>query len=152
MIHTYGLRFKIEVSFKVALRSIGVYSYRFWSKTMHAIKRRSKGQWLHRETAGYRDAMLKKVTAYHAFVQVGCIAQGTLQFLCVYHAVEVWGSFNSFMRTIRRDLAPSERVASLALQNCLPEFLAVGSTKSELSEILCPKLALERLPGARLAA
>lgn len=152
IITVYGLRFKIEVAFKVALRSIGVYCYRFWTKMMTPIKRRSKGQWLHREPAEYREKMLQKLNAYHVFVQVGCIAQGALQFLCIHHGPQVWQSFQGFLRTMRRGLPPSERVAALALQSSLSGFFTVGAKTSQLTKILCPKLALERLPGLHLVA
>ena len=151
VIRVYGLRFKIEVSFKVALRSIGVYCYRFWLKAMPRIERRSKGQYLHRSTPEYRAKVFQKINAYHLFVQIGCIAQGALQFLCVEHSTQVWGAFRGWLRTMRKDITPSEQVASLALQSALPEFLAVGTKTSELSEIIGPNLALERLPSVRMA-
>jgi hypothetical protein len=34
IIRIYGLRFKIEVSFKQALRVIGAYAYHFWMAAM----------------------------------------------------------------------------------------------------------------------
>ena len=151
VIRVYGLRFKIEVCFKVALRSIGVYCYRFWLKTMPRIKRRSKGQHLHRTTSKYRAKVFQKINAYHLFVQIGCIAQGALQYLCSAHGAQVWNAFRGWLRTMRKDITPSEQVASLALQHALPEFLAADAESSELSEIIGPNLALERLPSVRMA-
>ena len=34
VIKLYGLRFKIEVSFKQAMHTLGIYLYHFWMKTM----------------------------------------------------------------------------------------------------------------------
>jgi hypothetical protein len=34
VIRLYGIRFKIELSFKQALRVVGVYAYHFWMMTM----------------------------------------------------------------------------------------------------------------------
>ena len=41
LIRLYGIRFKIEVSFKSALRVLGVYAYHFWMRSMKPIKRNS---------------------------------------------------------------------------------------------------------------
>jgi hypothetical protein len=39
IVRIYGLRFKIEVSFKQALRVIGVYAYHFWMGAMKPLRR-----------------------------------------------------------------------------------------------------------------
>ncbi|HTP30500.1 MAG TPA: hypothetical protein VMK12_33190 [Anaeromyxobacteraceae bacterium] len=39
IIHLYGIRFKIELSFKHALRVIGVFAYHFWMKRMKPFNR-----------------------------------------------------------------------------------------------------------------
>jgi hypothetical protein len=44
VIRLYGLRFKIEVSFKQALHTIGAYAYHFWMMPMRTIKRGSGNQ------------------------------------------------------------------------------------------------------------
>lgn len=41
VIRLYGLRFKIELSFKQAVRTLGVYAYHFWMMIMDKIGRRS---------------------------------------------------------------------------------------------------------------
>jgi hypothetical protein len=47
IIRIYGLRFKIEVSFKQALRVIGAYAYHFWMADMTPLRRVSGNQYLH---------------------------------------------------------------------------------------------------------
>jgi len=54
-IEMYAMRFKIEVSFKQAMRTIGTFAYHFWLKSMPRIKRRSGNQYLHRQPAAYRQ-------------------------------------------------------------------------------------------------
>lgn len=39
VIKLYGLRFKIEVSFKQAMHTLGTYLYHFWMKTMQPLRR-----------------------------------------------------------------------------------------------------------------
>ena len=81
IIRLYGLRFKIEVSFKQSLRGIGAYAYHFWMKAMTPLRRVSGNQYLHRKTKAYRDAVRRKIAAYHRHIQLGLIAQGLLQIL-----------------------------------------------------------------------
>ena len=46
IIRLYGLRFKIELSFKQAIRTLGTYAYHFWMKKMKPIKRFAGDQYL----------------------------------------------------------------------------------------------------------
>lgn len=63
IIRLYGLRFKIEVSFKQALRTLGVYAYHFWMMSMTPIKRSSGDQFLHRKSDKYRNDVRRKLSA-----------------------------------------------------------------------------------------
>lgn len=69
IITLYGIRFKIEVSFKSALRTLGVYTYHFWMMSMKRIKRNSLGQYMHHETEKYRQDVRRKFAAYHRHIQ-----------------------------------------------------------------------------------
>jgi hypothetical protein len=52
VLELYGLRFKIEVSFKQAVHTIGTSAYHFWMKEMTPLKRRSGDQHLHKKNKG----------------------------------------------------------------------------------------------------
>jgi hypothetical protein len=106
IIRVYGLRFKIELSFKQALHVIGAYAYHFW------------------------------MAAYHRPMQLGLIAQGLLQILSATVPQRIWRSFGSWIRTIRPGPAPSEQVAAIALRNTLPDFLADPDTASIFAKLL----------------
>ena len=129
IIELYGLRFKIEVAFKQAVHTIGTYAYHFWMKNMTKIKRRSGDQHLHKKTKEYRDAVVRKMRAYHAHIQLGAIAQGMMQYLSMLAHQEVWRSFGSWLRTIRPDVLPSEQVVQSAMRNTFAEFID-GSAES----------------------
>ncbi len=124
VIRLYGLRFKIELSFKQALRVLGTYAYHFWLREMPKISRGSGTQHLHRTSDRYRQAVRRKLGAYHRHIQIGVIAQGLLQTLAIQHAPVVWLSFGSWLRTIRPGIPPSELVTAAALRHSLPDFLA----------------------------
>ena len=125
IIRLYGLRFKIELGFKQAAQVIGTFDYHFWMMDMKPLKRRSGNQHLHRESDAYRRAVRRKLAAYHVFLFAGVVAQGLMHYLSSCHTEAVWRSFGSWLRTIRKGVAPSEMVVTMALRNTLSEFLLV---------------------------
>lgn len=124
VIRLYGLRFKIELSFKQAVRVIGAYAYHFWMRNMNNTARGEGTQHLHHKPHAYREAVRRKIAAYHRHIQIGLIAQGILHYLALSAPRLVWASFGSWLRTIRPGIPPSELVTAVALRNTLPEFLA----------------------------
>jgi hypothetical protein len=152
IIRIYGLRFKIEVSFKQALRVIGAYAYHFWMAAMTPLRRVSGNQYLHHKSEPYRNAIRRKIAAYHRHIQLGLIAQGLLQILSATMSMSVWRSFGSWIRTIRPGLAPSEQVAAIAMRHALPEFIASAAQTSIFVKFLRDRLDLSRSEGINLAA
>jgi len=152
IIELYSLRFKIELSFKQAIREVGAYSYHFWMKNMKKINRDGKKQYLHKETKKYRKAVLRKIDAYHRFVQIGIIAQGLLQYLACCHTKLVWKTFGSWIRTIRPGILPSEMVTAIAMKNSFPEFLAGTNHKLNFVKFIVDRIDIVRTEGARLVA
>jgi len=152
IIRIYGLRFKIEVSFKQALHVIGAYAYHFWMAAMTPLRRVSGNQYLHHKSEPYRNAIRRKIAAYHRHIQLGLIAQGLLQILSATMSMSVWRSFGSWMRTIRPGLAPSEQVAAIAMRHALPEFIASAAKTSIFVKFLRDRLDLSRSEGINLAA
>lgn len=152
IIRLYGLRFKIEVSFKQAVRTIGAYAYHFWMKSMKPIKRFSGDQYIHKKPEKYRQAVQRKINAYHRFVQTGLIAQGLLQYLSAAFPQLVLSSFGSWFRTIRTDFSPSELVTAIALRQTLPEFLSDSSPDSIFKKFIIKRIDLNRSEGLRLVA
>ncbi|MBA2678930.1 MAG: transposase, partial [Ktedonobacteraceae bacterium] len=120
IIRLYGLRFKIEHSFKQAVRLIGSFYYHFWMQDMKPLKRRNGNQHLHRESPEYRTAIKRKIKAYHLFIHAGLVAQGLLQYLSASFPALVWCSFGSWLKTIRPGIPPSEFVVANALRQTLP--------------------------------
>jgi hypothetical protein len=152
IIALYGVRFKIEVSFKQAVHTLGTYSYHFWMMPMTPIPRISGNQYLHRKSSSYRDQVRRKIRAYHCHLQTGVIAQGLLQTLAVLHPKLVWSYFGSWIRTIRPGIPPSEQIVSMALRHRLPEFLAGASNSSDLAKFISEHIDPNRIEGLRLTA
>ena len=152
VIRLYGYRFKIEVSFKSALHVVGAFLYHFWMRDMTPITRKAKDQYLHRKPAAYRDAVRRKLDAYHRFIQLGLIAQGILQALATTVPQLVWASFGSWLRTTRPGIAPSEAVVACALRNTLPHFLKDISPPPHLAKFIQQRLDLSKTQAQRLAA
>jgi len=152
IIRLYGVRFKIEVSFKQAIHTLGTYAYHFWMRAMKPRPRKSGDQFLHRESEAYRNAVRRKLRAYHCHIQLGVIAQGLLQAVAILDAPSVWRGFGSWLRTVRAAAPPSERVVALALRNALPEFLADSLETHILAKFIRKRLDLSRAEGLRLAS
>lgn len=153
VLELYGYRFKIEVGFKQALRTLGAYAYHFWMAEMTPVKRRRSGnQYMHMKTEEYRRLVRRKIGAYHRYVQLGCIAQGLQQHLAVNFRVTVWAHFRSWMRTMKPAVPPSEAVVAQALRGSLGDFLLDAPRDHELTLFLADHIDPERCPTFRLTA
>ena len=152
IIRLYGLRFKIEHSFKQAVRLIGSFAYHFWMQDMKPLRRRNGNQYLHRESLDYRNAIKRKLHAYHVFIQAGVVCQGLLQYLGVAFPQIVWKSFGSWLRTIRPGIPPSELVVAHALRHSLPEFLLNCAHSNFLAKFIVERQDRSKLEMFHLAA
>lgn len=153
VIRLYGIRFKIEVSFKQAIHTVGTYAYHFWMAEMARLSRCKTGnQHLHRRPQRYRDQVRRKIRAYHAHMMAGVIAQGMLQFLSLTQTESVWKCFGSWIRTIRPGVLPSEAVVAAALRNTMPQFLAVSDQEQILAQFIRDRIDVQRAEGLSLVA
>ena len=152
IIGLFGIRFKIEVSFKQAIYTIGTYGYHFWMAAMTPLTRRSGNQYLHRKPRPYRDQVRRKIGAYHAHIQLGCIAQGILQALSILSTASVWKYFGSWLRTIRPGILPTELVVAVAMRHTLPIFLADSNPDHPLAKFIRQRIDLSRHEGLALVA
>ncbi len=151
IIGLYGLRFKIEHSFKQAVRVIGALSYHFWMKTMKPLRRKNGNQYLHRESLDYRNAVKRKINAYHLFIQAGLVSQGLLQYLAAVFPQLVWDSFGSWLRTIRPGIPPSELVVATALRQRLPLFLLDTAANNSFAKFIIIRQDPDKMELFRLA-
>jgi hypothetical protein len=144
IIRLYGWRFKIEVSFKQAIHTIGAYAYHFWMQDMTPIHRGSGKQYVQRKTELYRQHVARKLAAYERHIQLGLIAQGLLQYLAFNFRRVCWFNFHSYIRTASPQKPPSEWVVSHALRHTWTEFLKGSSQSAILRKFLASKISLAR--------
>ncbi len=128
----YSYRFKIETGFRHAIHVLGAYAHHFWMEAMTPIRRRDASQHLHMKSEEYRQAVRRKMNAYHLHVQLGCIAQGLLLHLAINHGRLAWDHFRSWLRTMDPSRPPSELVVASGLRDALPQFLDGGSGDEQL--------------------
>jgi hypothetical protein len=147
IIRLYGWRFKIEVSFKAAIHTVGTYAYHFWMRDMTPLRRGEGNQYLHRKSELYRAQVRRKVAAYERHIQIGLIVQGLLQYLAVYHHGSVWRFFGSWLRTTNHKAAPSELVVAHALRNAFPYFLLSLPATDTFKKFIASRLSPERCPN-----
>jgi len=144
IIRLYGWRFKIEVSFKQAIHTVGAYAYHFWMQDMTPIRRGSGKQYVQRKPEIYRAQVRRKLAAYERHIQLGLIAQGLLQYLAVSFRRVAWFNFHSYIRTAARQKPPSEWVVSHALRHTWPDFLRGSAPSAILKKFLATKISRER--------
>jgi hypothetical protein len=152
IIRLYGLRFKIEHSFKQAVRQIGSFTYHFWMANMKPLRRNNGDQHLYRTSLDYRNDIKRKLHAYHVFIQAGIICQGLLQYLAVAYPQLVWNSFGSWLRTIRPGIPPSELVVATALRQSLPEFLLNTPQSAIFTKLATERQDTNKMQAFRLTA
>ena len=119
---------------------------------MTPLKRVTGNQYLHHKSDAYRNAVRRKIAAYHRHIQLGLIAQGLLQILSATIPRSVWRCYGSWIRTIRPGLAPSEQVTAIAMRHALPEFIASAAKTSIFVKFLRARIDLSRAEGFHLAA
>jgi hypothetical protein len=144
IIRLYGWRFKIEVSFKQAIHTVGAYAYHFWMQDMDPIRRGDGAQHPHRQSNDYRQHLRRKLAAYERHIQLGLIAQGLLQYLAMTFRRVVWCNFHSYIRTHSPQKPPSEWVVTHALRHSWPHFLAGSPESLTLKKFLASKISLDR--------
>lgn len=152
IIRLYGLRFKIEYSFKQAVHQVGSFAYHFWMRHMTPQRHGDGNQYIHRKTLKYREAVKRKLHAYHVFIQAGVISQGLSQYLSIVFPNLVWRSFGSWLRTIRPGIAPSEFVVAEALRQSLPHFLLSNADQHDFAKFITHRQDIDRMEMFRMVA
>lgn len=152
VVRLYGLRFKIEVSFKQSLHTVGAYLHHFWMAAMTPLRRGGGDQHLHLKTEEYRNAVRRKTEAYHRFMQVGLVAQGIMSAIATTEPGKVWRAFGSWLRTVRPGVCPSEMVVATALRNSFPEFITSGGAPRKLAQFILARIDTSRNNTSNLAA
>jgi hypothetical protein len=144
IIRLYGWRFKIEVSFKQAIHTVGAYAYHFWMQDMTPIHRGSGKQYVQCKSEPYREHIRRKLAAYERHVQLGLIAQGLLQYLALSFRRVAWFNFHSYIRTACPQKPPSEWVVAHALRHTWPDFLRALPQNVTLKIFLAAKISPKR--------
>jgi hypothetical protein len=140
ILRLYGWRFKIEVSFKSAIHTVGAYAYHFWMQDMTPIRRGSGKQHVHRKSEIYRQHIRRKLAAYERHIQLGLIAQGLMQSLALNFRRVTWFNFHTYIRTAAPQKPPSEWVVAQALRHTWPQFLRVCPQCLNLKKFLASKI------------
>jgi len=152
IIRLYALRFKIEFGFKQAAHVVGSFDYHFWMAEMIPTRRAQKNTYLHRATEEYREAVRRKLHAFHVYLFAGVVAQGLMHYLAASHTDAVWRANSAWLRTLRKGIAPSELVVKLALRQALPEFLLGGNEKGSLAKFIVDRQAPDMPDDRAIAA
>jgi hypothetical protein len=114
-ISLYGARVRVETMFAMLKGLLGVFAYRFWSRSVPRQSRKpKKNATLQRPQSQHVAAVQRTWRACEGFVMLGCMALGLLQLIALKFDSHIWSAFSCFLRTRRRAL-PSERTVKAVL-------------------------------------
>ncbi len=117
-----------------------------------AFRSKSGDVYLHRKSKEYRRMVMRKMDAFHWYIQFGCIAKGMLQYLSVSFGRQVLDRFGGWMRTMNTSQAPSESVVATAIRNCLPGFYLDSPKEQILKKFIMDRIDPRRFWPMRMAA
>jgi hypothetical protein len=114
IIRLYGLRFKIECTFREMKQVIGAFGYRFWSKSMPKLNRYLRKEEAHplEQVTNEQDRrrIIQTLQATHGFVMCSCIATGRVQLLSLRFSHRTPGLFFRYLRTPSKNMVSEATV------------------------------------------
>lgn len=75
---------------------------------------------------------------------MGFITQGLMHYLSAHHSDLIWKTFDSWLRTIRSGVAPTELVVATALRNTLFPFIRTCNENNILAKFISERQDPER--------
>jgi DDE superfamily endonuclease len=149
VIEAYSWRFKIEVMFRTSIQLLGVFSYRFWLKSMQTAVRWPKNMVLAEHCEDFQTQVKAKVEALERFVNLNVISLGLLQVLALEMPTTVWRNFSGWFRTLPAHGYPSEQIVRLSIQNQEYGNLSKSRPHLLLIKLLTSKLEHSQPPTQR---
>jgi len=146
----YCYRFKIEVMFKQSVHQIRTFMYHFWSKMLAPTKKGSGDKQWQFAPKKVKKIVRNKQRAYNLFINCGLIAQGLLQYLAINYSKQVWNGFGSWLRTIRLNVVPSEKVVSLSMSKSFWPFIADDTTEVIFKKFIRERIDIAETPELNL--
>ncbi|SMD15926.1 hypothetical protein SAMN02746065_1702 [Desulfocicer vacuolatum DSM 3385] len=143
----YCARVRIETMFDMLKNIMGVFRYRFWTKSLERHSRKpSKNKDLKKTKSSEQMGKVRLCfAAYERFVMIGAIALGLLQLISIKYQKSVWKAFKGFLRTKSRKL-PSERTVKFVIADLLVRdlfSLAPGAVIREIQGYIFSKKVVE---------
>jgi len=146
IIAAYGLRFKIEVTFRQLIHLLGGFTYRFWLKSLSSLPTWPSNLVLSDYSQDLQAQILAKVETFERFVTLNTLALGLLQVLSLELPQTIWAHFPRWFRTLPSHGFPSERITLLSLQHQVQAFFPQSPPSLLLPKLLPPKSYLFHNP------
>jgi hypothetical protein len=134
VVKAYGLRFKIEVSFKSAVRSVGTFAYHFWSEIFSRDSAMKGDVDMSKYTPKEQIAVHNKIKSYHLHIMVGHIAQGIAQVLAVEMPEVISKLDSEYRRTICE--MPSEATVMQVFRKNVRIFDGIGDKTKTIKKAM----------------
>lgn len=149
-IELYCLRVRVETMFAMLKHLIGAFRYHFWSKRLPRHSRKpKKNQHLKQPTQKDVQQVQSCWEGCERFAMLAAIALGVLQLIALKFSPQVWGRFQTFLRTRSRHI-PSERTVKDVIGHLVLEDFLNVTPRATMQEIRDRFLADEKaLPDSR---
>jgi hypothetical protein len=129
------LRVRVETLFAMLTHLIGAFRYHFWSKGLPSHSRKpKKNQHLKQPTQEDVRQVQRCWEGCERFAMLAAIALGLLQLIALKFSPEVWGRFQTFLRTRSRHIPSEKTVKDVVGHLVLEDFLSVAPSAT-LQEI-----------------
>jgi hypothetical protein len=150
IIRLYGLRFKIEHSFKQAIRLIGSFAYHFWMKGAVAPpQRQSVSSSPIIQLSGSSQTQGQRLPCFHPSRGGRPRSAPISRRRCAQAGM---GLVGSWLRTIRPGIPPSELVVAQALRQTLPDFVLVSCKVCALAKFIADQQDTQNMRIFRMSA
>jgi len=114
---------------------LGSFYYRFWTKAMPKLSKKTSVDLGSVTDLAKQRLIAETANAIEGFVNLGCIALGTLQILALNYPLAIWKKYTGWLRT-KRTVVPSEEIVRLVITESFSKNWPLNGALSVSGQVL----------------